>query len=244
MGIRKNIKRIVLVILIICLTIGINSFFHEDGNKASQTIVYITRTGECYHSGSCGYLHSSKIPVTLGDAIARGYRPCSRCSAPSASYVQNGRDQYFLSFIISLTIVAIGYGINIHIKHQQQLKKEKEERERKRQQYHDLYAYKTPKEVANVPKHIVFDSDNLPIDTNNPQRYNVYISNYGKCLHTQSGCSNAYIKTHLFIALGKGKLPCSKCYNNNNREYSIPQWYKDYLNIVKIIKEYDIPISQ
>ena len=43
------------------------------------TIVYITDTGECYHRGDCGYLHSSRHPITKDEAIRRGYRPCSRC---------------------------------------------------------------------------------------------------------------------------------------------------------------------
>ena len=45
-------------------------------------IVYITRTGECYHMGNCGYLRKSKIEITLSDAVSRGYRPCSRCNPP------------------------------------------------------------------------------------------------------------------------------------------------------------------
>ena len=36
-----------------------------------NTVVYITRTGECYHTGSCRYLKKSKIEITLADAVAR-----------------------------------------------------------------------------------------------------------------------------------------------------------------------------
>lgn len=43
--------------------------------------VYVTRTGECYHRGSCGYLRRSKIPMNLSDA-KRQYRACSRCRPP------------------------------------------------------------------------------------------------------------------------------------------------------------------
>ena len=45
-------------------------------------IVYITRTGECYHTGDCVYLSKSKIEITLSDAVARGYRACSVCRPP------------------------------------------------------------------------------------------------------------------------------------------------------------------
>ena len=44
--------------------------------------VYITETGECYHLGGCQYLSHSKIPISLKDARAQGYRPCSVCDPP------------------------------------------------------------------------------------------------------------------------------------------------------------------
>lgn len=45
-------------------------------------IVYITNTGEKYHSAGCQYLSKSKIPISLSDAKAEGYTPCSRCHPP------------------------------------------------------------------------------------------------------------------------------------------------------------------
>lgn len=50
---------------------------------AQQDTVYITRTGKKYHECSCRYLHSSSIPITLKDAIARGYGACSVCDPPA-----------------------------------------------------------------------------------------------------------------------------------------------------------------
>lgn len=47
------------------------------------TTVYITNTGEKYHSDGCQYLSKSKIPISLSDAKARGYTPCSRCGPPT-----------------------------------------------------------------------------------------------------------------------------------------------------------------
>lgn len=44
----------------------------------SQT-VYITRTGSKYHRDGCQYLRQSQIAISLSDAKARGYTPCSRC---------------------------------------------------------------------------------------------------------------------------------------------------------------------
>lgn len=44
-----------------------------------STTVYITKTGDCYHSSGCGYLSRSKIAISKSTAINTGYRPCSRC---------------------------------------------------------------------------------------------------------------------------------------------------------------------
>lgn len=45
--------------------------------------VYITKTGEKYHTGGCSYLKKSKIAISLDEAKADGYSPCSRCNPPS-----------------------------------------------------------------------------------------------------------------------------------------------------------------
>lgn len=51
--------------------------------KSNEDVtVYITRTGAKYHSAGCSYLSRSSIPISLKDAVARGYTPCSRCNPP------------------------------------------------------------------------------------------------------------------------------------------------------------------
>ena len=45
--------------------------------------VYITKTGEKYHLSWCTSLRRSKIAITLGNAIARGYEPCKICNPPA-----------------------------------------------------------------------------------------------------------------------------------------------------------------
>lgn len=50
-------------------------------DQTASVIVYITRTGECYHRGNCSYLRQSKIPKDLEYAKKR-YRACSRCRPP------------------------------------------------------------------------------------------------------------------------------------------------------------------
>ena len=64
-----------------------SSNYANPGNHASSdtdtgdVIVYVTRTGECYHRSNCSYLSKSKIPMSLIEARKR-YRPCSKCNPP------------------------------------------------------------------------------------------------------------------------------------------------------------------
>lgn len=47
-----------------------------------ETTVYITRTGTKYHRAGCRSLAKSSIPISLKDAVAKGYDPCSLCNPP------------------------------------------------------------------------------------------------------------------------------------------------------------------
>lgn len=51
----------------------------SSSSSSSSYTVYITRTGECYHRGSCRYLYASKIPISKSRAISIGYRACKVC---------------------------------------------------------------------------------------------------------------------------------------------------------------------
>lgn len=45
-------------------------------------IVYITKSGKCYHLAGCEGLARSKIAINLADAKEKGYKPCSICHPP------------------------------------------------------------------------------------------------------------------------------------------------------------------
>jgi hypothetical protein len=49
--------------------------------EPKEVTVYITKTGEKYHSNGCQYLRQSKISISLEDA-KQSYGPCSRCNPP------------------------------------------------------------------------------------------------------------------------------------------------------------------
>jgi len=42
----------------------------------------LTQSGKKYHCDGCRYLASSKIPISLKDAKARGYTACKVCRPP------------------------------------------------------------------------------------------------------------------------------------------------------------------
>lgn len=45
----------------------------------SDTIVYVTPTGECYHLWNCSHIKNSCSSITIANAEYNGYRACSRC---------------------------------------------------------------------------------------------------------------------------------------------------------------------
>lgn len=70
----KKFITIILTLTLLCTPLTVLA-----GN--GDTIVHITKTGEKYHSDGCSYLKSD-IPISLADAVGRGYTPCSRCNPP------------------------------------------------------------------------------------------------------------------------------------------------------------------
>lgn len=80
---KPTVKRAAAILLLTCFLLAWVSpivAFATSGN--GDVVVYITRTGSCYHTGSCSYLRRSKIKTTLEEAIIGGYRRCSRCNPP------------------------------------------------------------------------------------------------------------------------------------------------------------------
>jgi hypothetical protein len=70
------------------LLVGVPAFLpaqYPAQQKQTQTkelIVYVTKTGNKYHTANCRFLAKSKIPMSLKDAKAKSYTPCSVCKPP------------------------------------------------------------------------------------------------------------------------------------------------------------------
>jgi competence protein ComEC len=76
-----------LVLAFLLLGAGVALQPSQQPNPPAQTqtkeqTVYITKTGKKYHTGTCRYLSKSKISISLKDAKAKGYTPCSVCKPP------------------------------------------------------------------------------------------------------------------------------------------------------------------
>ena len=50
-----------------------------DPREPNQDSVYITKTGQRYHRGTCHYLRKGAFPITRQKAIAQGYELCEIC---------------------------------------------------------------------------------------------------------------------------------------------------------------------
>lgn len=92
---KQKIIRIVCVVLIV--SVCASSFilpkvlskpkantdtYWEELEEQSNTFVYITDTGQCYHRKYCQYLYSSEFSLTVAEAKECGYRPCKKCNPP------------------------------------------------------------------------------------------------------------------------------------------------------------------
>ena len=72
----KNTRKRFLMIVLVCAIAGAGFTAGHD------TVVYITRAGEKYHTERCSIVRNARLAVSLGDAVSNGYEPCLRCKPP------------------------------------------------------------------------------------------------------------------------------------------------------------------
>lgn len=87
---------------------------------------------------------------------------------------------------------------------------------------------------AGVPNGVTFDSNYLPhyyVKPSVEKNMRVYISPTGKCYHRVFGCSGATIQVHLFTVADK-YIPCERCIPYEARNYKIPNWYYEFLQLL------------
>jgi hypothetical protein len=71
----KKVLKCLLVVFMVCVIAGVGFAAGPD------TIVYVTKTGEKYHTELCSSLKKSKIAISLGRAVIK-YQPCKQCNPP------------------------------------------------------------------------------------------------------------------------------------------------------------------
>ena len=65
------------------ITLPVSAVFKGQVISENDVVVFITRTGECYHAPDCFHLRLSKIKTTKATALEEGYRACQNCLARS-----------------------------------------------------------------------------------------------------------------------------------------------------------------
>ena len=79
---------IIAVSLFLINTLWLGSTAHKTVSvNESQPKVYITKSGDKYHNVSCGYLHSSSIPIGKYEAEKKGYTACSVCGGTASGTI-------------------------------------------------------------------------------------------------------------------------------------------------------------
>ena len=93
------LKKIGLCLMISVATITVIMGISFWGNSKSPTYesvpytveearVYVTDYGDCYHSSTCSYLHSSRNAIGKNKARSQGYYACSRCSGIASGTIE------------------------------------------------------------------------------------------------------------------------------------------------------------
>ena len=91
---KQNWLRHTVIIVIIAVslylinTLWLGSTAHKTVSvNESQPKVYITKSGDKYHNVSCGYLHSSSIPIGKYEAEKKGYTACTVCGGTASGTI-------------------------------------------------------------------------------------------------------------------------------------------------------------
>lgn len=152
---------------------------------------------------------------------------------------------YLVAYLIALLVTGLR---SLRLEQAQKAREQAEKRRvylEQREHYLALYSGKSPLELAGLPFDTVIGDDGLPRQINSPgrwgARYTFYISSSGRCFH-RYGC-HGYIPVHAWhLTTGSRRWlsPCGRC------RPVLPDlsWYRKYLDIQQIVKDYGIPTLQ
>ena len=116
----------------------------------------------------------------------------------------------------------------------------KQQFQKEKNYYTNLYADKDISLIANVPKGVFFDSNNLPhkFSKNETDIYTVYISSSKtpKVYHRKPNCILKSKPVNYSLIYRTGLQPCKKCKPITEDL----QWYENYVHIIGIKNKYHI----
>ncbi|MBQ3146834.1 MAG: hypothetical protein IJB91_03805 [Oscillospiraceae bacterium] len=100
----RNTGKAWLIVLLIYAVLFIVPLIPNGGKT-----VYVTKTGECYHTSSCESLSHSKIKTTIEEAISKGFRRCNNCDPPV--FRANDVAPVSLSAVSDILLIAVPVSI-------------------------------------------------------------------------------------------------------------------------------------
>ncbi len=109
---RRTLLAIFMFLVIFLISFGVSEKTQTEyiTLEKAEPRVFVTKSGECYHSCYCHYLTSSARDIGLYKAISNGFRACSYCHGVSdetitVQYIQKyEKDNTLYVFIYCLGI--------------------------------------------------------------------------------------------------------------------------------------------
>lgn len=99
---RKARLKVLCVFLAIFFTVVL-SFCYFDAYDITDTAVYVTDTGHCYHRSDCKHLHS-RHKTTIARAEWNGYSHCSVCNPTVWAWAEPVAERAVISSLASFYI--------------------------------------------------------------------------------------------------------------------------------------------
>ena len=227
---------VLVVLLVLSVVFGLvagKTFLAHDIYGAN-TICYTTISGDCYHSLSCGSLWNSCNKTTVYEARKRGLSECSKCSVGELDVTK--KEECFKGIIICLAIfIPIPIWLLLFLQNKRILKIKQSQKDKKKQLERE-YAKRILSiinnngllQIVGAPSDVILEDG---IISSNNEDYFRYISDYGRCYHSNPKCSSRML--HRVLAYSVCNLyPCSKC----AKKIEVPEWYKQLIIAYKIQK--------
>lgn len=258
---RKNIPYLLLLFLYLLFAASLIVYAHP-GKTDANGGHYDHSTGEYhYHHGYPAHQHPNGIcPYNYDDKTRSDSHQLLQTAPTSSPTVRSSHSDKIenesskISVYIAYIFLGIFFGIlaissiftlitalietakntfhrakysNINVHEQQYL------------YYFNLYAFYAPKDFVKLPKGVYF-RDGIPIAPGKGTYglYTVYTTAKGTKYHQNPKCVNSSTLRKRHILSARHLTPCSKCVKDPIPDIT---WYNEYIRILKIKQNYEIP---